>query len=235
MPRNKSANNDQNMEDPIELLNRISEVARSMQCLNCGNALDMARLFCSDLCAETAKTIRYGRTIHKDGRIHRPDVAEAWEIKWAWAMNGMAYPKHQRKITAAVRDLVFERAAGRCQKCGGVATEIDHLNKPEFKDDPNHPDNLQALCAECHRKKSLAGFTQKPFSELPENIQQRILELTSRLEAPVPQRLCDDETVWSTIWSQILSERRHYLQDLEDGLYDDDRLYNEEELRYWEF
>ena len=226
------------MEDKTDLLKRICEAAISLQCLNCGDPVDTdgpARLFCSELCKQIAKTIRYGRAIHKDGRIQRPDVAEAWEIKWAWAINGKAYPRHQLKVAAEVRNLVFERAAGRCQTCGGTATEIDHLNKPEFRDDPNHPDNLQALCAECHRKKSLSGFIQKSFSELPEDIQQRVVELTHRLEATTPQRLCDDEMLWPTIWRQILNERRQYIRDFEDGLHDDERLYNEEYLRYWEF
>jgi 5-methylcytosine-specific restriction endonuclease McrA len=205
------------MEDPTKLQNMISEAARSLQCLNCGRAIDTdgsVRLFCSDLCKEVSRTIRYGRAIHKDGRINRPDVAETWEIKCAWAINGMVYPRNQREVKGEVRNLVFERAAGCCQECGGVATEIDHLNKPEFIDDINHPDNLQVLCSDCHRKKSLTGFTPTPFSELPGDMQERILELTSRLDSPVPQRLCDDEVVWPTIWNRILKERRQYMKKL---------------------
>jgi hypothetical protein len=48
-------------------------------CANCLERLpdDVDGLFCSELCAQAASTIRYWRRIVRDGRIHQPDRREA--------------------------------------------------------------------------------------------------------------------------------------------------------------
>lgn len=45
---------------------------------------------------------------------------------------------------------VLRRDGGTCQLCGAPATEVDHINAG----DNHHPNNLQAICTTCHRRKS---------------------------------------------------------------------------------
>jgi 5-methylcytosine-specific restriction endonuclease McrA len=49
------------------------------------------------------------------------------------------------------REIVFQRDNGRC-KCGRAATEVDHI----IPGNDHDLDNLQAICTDCHRKKTSA-------------------------------------------------------------------------------
>lgn len=227
-----------------EIIDRCIDLAISLTCPNCDSEVEGDRqLFCSETCRKAAEIIRYGRRIHKDGRINQPDVAAQWRISRAWLDSGKAYPKRERAVAPETRALVLERDGNRCQICGLTASqatgnnrlEIDHLNKPEFKDNQNHPDNLQVLCSRCHREKSIASLRLIMLSELPEERQLHVLDMDARLKSVTPLRLCDDEEHWKAIYRMIFHERLKYLKDLEDGKYDDDSLYDESYIRYQDF
>jgi len=58
---------------------------------------------------------------------------------------------------AATRRSVFARAGWRCQSCGSSARlECDHVVPLDQGGAAWNPENLQALCRECHARKSAA-------------------------------------------------------------------------------
>ena len=74
----------------------------NLECLNCDQPIDGAKLFCSSLCRQTAKTVRYARAVQTDGRIARADVAEAVRIKIGSILGG-GYPDQERRLSEAKR------------------------------------------------------------------------------------------------------------------------------------
>lgn len=60
------------------------------------------------------------------------------------------------RLKAAVK----ARDAGRCQECGGVGTEVDHIKLrgdniiDGVPTDDHSMDNLQLLCTQCHARKT---------------------------------------------------------------------------------
>jgi 5-methylcytosine-specific restriction endonuclease McrA len=170
-------------------------------CLNCDRAVENpGELFCSDLCREMAKVIRYGRAVHADRRIKQPDVAEALRIKVGIVVGG-GYPQRERRLGDDQRQQIFERDDGMCRDCGAPATEIDHIGPP-IDGDINHPDNLQALCNQCHRAKTLSRF--RPIES--EEERHRSLEINARIHAPEPLRICDAGD-WKGRWPMLKAER----------------------------
>ena len=60
-------------------------------CLNSDQSFEVTgqvKLFCSELCKEEAKFVRYFRRCSHDGRINQADVQEALEIRFAHIMAG---------------------------------------------------------------------------------------------------------------------------------------------------
>lgn len=68
-----------------------------------------------------------------------------------------------------VRELVLERAGGRCQstayghRCTDPATDVDHIiplgmggSRYDPLNERNRASNLQALCRDCHSAKTLS-------------------------------------------------------------------------------
>src|SRR5258708_6387928 len=168
--------------------------------LNCDQPIrsnEQARLYCSDLCGEEAKTVRYVRGCNRDGRAEQPEVREAIQIRLAMVIGG-GYPERERSLPRSVREEVFARDGRRCRRCGQPGRDIDHI-----KGSSNEIMNLQLLCGPCHNKKTLEGLV--PVS--PEHRQKRN-ELLSRINARKPKRPCDDEVNWKTLYLEILSERR---------------------------
>lgn len=53
-----------------------------------------------------------------------------------------------------VRRSVLERDRDRCRQCGRPASEVDHRVELVDGGEPFDPNNLQALCADCHQAKS---------------------------------------------------------------------------------
>ena len=169
-------------------------------CFNCDGPVEQAKdLFCSELCQQTAKTVRYARAVYADGRIERPDVAEALKIRIGIVVGG-GYPEKARRLTVGQRQAIFDRDGGVCQECGAQATEIDHIGPP-IAGGINHPDNLQALCKECHRK-TLSRF--RPI-ETDEEL-HRAREIYLRVHAPEPIRICDAAD-WKDRWRTLRKER----------------------------
>ena len=81
------------------------------------------------------------------GSSHKRGYGYAWRVK---------------------RKAVMEAYGGLCVACRLVgvitaATEVDHII-PKAKGGSDDESNLQPLCSECHRKKSLAdkGYRTKP-------------------------------------------------------------------------
>ena len=119
-------------------------------CANCLQQLpdDEEGLFCSELCSQTASTIRYWRRIVRDGRIEQPDVRLAIRTRVAHLLAG-GYQEAARRLSPTSRVQVWERDGGRCVLCGQPGAEIDHIT-----DDSRELGNLQLLYAACHRAKT---------------------------------------------------------------------------------
>lgn len=50
------------------------------------------------------------------------------------------------------RTRILDRDGHRCTKCGRHADEVDHITRGAG----DHPDNLRAMCAACHKAKTTA-------------------------------------------------------------------------------
>lgn len=108
-------------------------------CFNCDKPVTEPKLFCSLLCQEEGKTVRYIRAVTRDGRINQLDAAEAVKIRKAILLGG-GYPRQKRRLSPEVRQVIFERDTHKCQVCGGQATEIDHLDN-SLAEGVNEPAN----------------------------------------------------------------------------------------------
>jgi 5-methylcytosine-specific restriction endonuclease McrA len=180
-------------------------------CVNCDRPIEHPRfpyLYCSQLCRQEAKYVRYSRSVLKDGRIEQPDVQEALSIRLASILGG-GYPERERHLTPEAREAAFLRDGSRCRICGAAATEIDHIGPP-IGGDINHPDNLQ-LCGPCHRQKTVESFQIVTRESDPEKwawCEEQKDRLMARVLAPQPMRPCDDETNRETEWHFVAQERK---------------------------
>jgi 5-methylcytosine-specific restriction endonuclease McrA len=159
------------------------------------------RLFCSELCRQTADLIRYWRGISRDGRIENPDVKTALRTRVALLLAG-GYPEQARRLSSEIRQQVWERGQGLCCQCGNPGQEIDHI-----KGDSPLLSNLQLLCSPCHQRKTAAQM-------VPASAQhQRMIEKLrcERVAPDEPVLLCDDRDQWATIERRLRKERRQRL------------------------
>src|SRR5438045_4023628 len=83
-------------------------------CPNCDKLLTEAKLYCSELCRQEAKFIRYARSCRSDGRDLQPDVRDAIQIRLALILGG-GYPEQARQLPDSIRQAVIERDGGRCK------------------------------------------------------------------------------------------------------------------------
>ncbi|GIH02915.1 hypothetical protein Rhe02_09820 [Rhizocola hellebori] len=172
-------------------------------CASCLQQLpnQVERLFCSELCRQTAEVIRYWRAIVRDGRIENSDVSYALQTRVAHLLAG-GYPKQKRHLSDEIRQQVWARDEGRCRGCGNPGEEIDHIHG-----DSADLANLQLLCAPCHHRKTEqrmvpAGAEQKSYIAALQR---------SRVAPQSPLLLCDDHERWSTIERTLRKERREGL------------------------
>jgi hypothetical protein len=138
--------------------------------------------------------IRYIRTKISEGRADEPDVSEAIEMKMASVLGG-GYPAKARRVSAQVRRETMERDNFTCRLCGAAATEIDHIAGSS-----NNPNNLRALCKQCNMK-----LAQEKFEPTDAAGQRKAVEIWRRIDAETPERLCDDEKSWNSLWRKLKS------------------------------
>lgn len=157
-------------------------------CANCFEELPdrVDGLFCSELCRQTAETVRYFRRVTRDSRIDQPDVQAALNTRFAHLLAG-GYDKSGRHLTASIRREVRERDSGRCVLCGATGEEIDHIDGSG-----SDLENLQLLCKDCHRAKTAARM--QPVTAEQRGALQQLLH--DRVKPNPPVLLCDDEVAW---------------------------------------
>lgn len=186
-------------EDELEHLTQYP-----FPCPNCLQLTDGLSLFCSELCKQECKTVRYARACKKDDRDKDEKVKEAIKIRIAHILGG-GYPEKERLLPKSLKDKVLNRDKGLCQKCGDKGTEIDHI-----KGSSDDIGNLQLLCTTCHKYKTASNF-------IPVTIEDdfdawlKAQELQARIELDRPIKLADNENKWKTIWREIASKRRQFI------------------------
>jgi len=162
-------------------------------CANCDAPASVASpLYCSELCKQTAKMIRYTRNKFSEGRSDEPDVMEAIEMKMASVLGG-GYPAKARQVSVQLRRTIMERDKSTCRLCESPATEIDHIVGSS-----NDPRNLRALCKPCNMK-----LAQAKFGPTDADGEQKAAVIWRRIYAHTPERLCDDEKVWISLWRKL--------------------------------
>src|SRR5947209_4905346 len=181
-------------------------------CLNCDQPMTLTtvvKLYCSDLCSDEAKFIRYFRARRSDGRINQPDIQEALQIRMGHILAG-GYKERERRLPDPVRRTIFARDKSLCQECGQPGTDIDHIEGSS-----NELENLQVLCKPCHNEKTLSKFRPLPpeDEEGGAEIHAKRASLLLRVHSLMPQRACDDEEGWNTLSRQLMLERRQALRD----------------------
>lgn len=179
------------------------------QCANCMMELadEVEGLFCSELCRQTAETVRYWRRVSRDGRLGQPDVKETLRTRVAHLLAG-GYNRPVRRLAKSTRDAIWARDGGRCVVCGHPGEEIDHI-------DGDSPDlaNLQLLCKDCHHAKTATRIVPATSEQM---VVIKKLE-RERVAPDVPLLLCDDEVEWAKGWSSLKMARRREFIDEADA------------------
>ena len=151
-------------------------------CANCGVLIQGGQnLFCTELCRQAAKAVRYARGVLADGRFKHLDVEEAVAIKIAFVAGG-GYNERGRRLTTEQRVAVKERSGGLCVQCGAAGEEIDHI----MGSSPS-PENLQLLCRPCHQAKTNQSLLPAPV----EMVRLVHRPLWRRIMRDVPQQPSD--------------------------------------------
>jgi 5-methylcytosine-specific restriction endonuclease McrA len=174
-------------------------------CPNCDRRIEEAVLFCSELCRNEAKFVRYFRACVADGRFFEPVVQEALRIRLAFILGG-GYPERSRHISRELRQSVIARDQGRCRVCGVPGDQVDHISGST-----NTPENLQVLCRRCHNVKTVQRFVKNSRDTHPGEWAKRE-SLLSRVHVVRPDRLCDS-TEWNNLWQSILDARREIVKN----------------------
>ncbi len=177
-----------------------SLIAYPFPCMNCDKTIPEAVLFCSPLCREEAKFVRYYRACIQDGRIEQPDIHEALQIRLAHILAG-GYRADLRQLSDALRKAVIDRDHGRCRRCGAAANQIDHVDG-----DSHDLDNLQLLCVRCHNEKTKAHLVPISPDTHPEE-SAKADAMLCRVFSSRPSRLCDGSE-WDSLWRVVYALRR---------------------------
>lgn len=129
-----------------------SRLKETLECVNCGKEINVegSGIYCSEYCGQMAGTVRYvrrGIAAEREGNIE-------FQIGLGDRLNHLpngGYPARDRLLSKGIRDAIFERDNRICRICCvKPAEQIDHISGSS-----NDPSNLQAVCADCNRKKSL--------------------------------------------------------------------------------
>lgn len=191
------------------------------RCVNCdGGGVALTKpLYCSTRCRQSAGLVRYVRGARADGRWDQADVREAIQMRLAMVLGG-GYPESMRRVPAATRRAVFDRAAGHCEDCGrvldfdgssgdpGATATIQHV-----AGNSNELDNLKAFCRRCNNADAQAKFV--PVApDSPEAL--AAAELKARWLAVRPSRPCDDHQSWDSTWKRLASEAKEEIRAQED-------------------
>ena len=161
-------------------------------------------LFCSEICSEFARAVRYHRRVLADGRIGQPDVQAAVSVRMAYALWGEAPAK---PLMAMTRAALFAAKGDRCLSCRAPATDVDHVVSAASGD--NSLANLQPLCHSCHLEKTLSSPVPWDTSSGDAIARHERREATywARVRAQPSLRVCDDERTWPFGWRTALSTR----------------------------
>lgn len=201
-------------------------------CANCDSPDVTVKtpLFCSQWCRQVAEFVRYARACHRDGRDQRPDVKEAIKMRAAMVLGGGGYPQRERRVSREVRAAVFERAEGKCESCGRVLDFDGNSGDPDavatiqhLKDNSSDLDNLRAFCRRCNITDAQSRFVPVEDGTVPAAIAK---ELSIRVAASEPLRLCDDDQQWKTIWQGLSRKAKAVIEEreLEEEAYGDEDL-----------
>jgi len=187
-------------------------------CANCVEPLpdEVAGLFCSPLCKQTAEFVRYWRRVTRDGRYEQPDVREAVYARVAHLLGG-GYDAAARYLNHDARKQVKTRDGGLCRRCGKPGEEIDHIDG-----DSPAPGNLQLLCKVCHHGKT----AERMHPASPEQQMRVAVLYATRVKPGVPVLLADDGGCWQHEWLGLRKERstrlEHGITFLDHDLDDED-------------
>ena len=78
------------------------------------------------------------------------------------SVNNMMKSKSRRRVTPLTKKIVASNQQWKCKKCQETldfSYEIDHI-VPLYGGGSNDVNNLQALCRNCHGKKTLLGINK---------------------------------------------------------------------------
>ena len=183
-------------------------------CVCCGSTIPWDRkrkVFCSDLCKEESKHVRYFRSCLSKGIQDRPDIKLVWRQRLAH-LNSGGYIALGRRISNETRAKIREKFQNLCAHCNveTVNGEIDHISGSG-----DEISNLQLLCWDCHMEKSQTNLREVAIDD------PRALEISeynraffSRVHAKNP-RICDDHVTWKIDVMDLIKKRREeYFQSL---------------------
>ena len=128
------------------------------RCVVCGTEFETRSTkkdYCSTMCKQSM-------LIKKDGSIVRQCLACGEEFN---SRNGALYCSHQCRIRKQhlnrsnlhvlrrdVREYFFEKFNFKCVECGNIGRDLHHI-VPLYCDGPDEEENIELLCADCHKKK----------------------------------------------------------------------------------
>ena len=180
----------------------------TLECLHCAEEMPpfvKPRLYCSLACEQEAELVRYVRRCSLDRCIEQADVQLAVKIRMAHIMAG-GYDRKSRNLSRETKIEVLQRSKGKCEQCGKVGHDIDHIEGP-----CGDLSNLQFLCKDCHDKKTQLSIAPvEPGTERYEFIKARTERFWRFVEAEKPERVCHDQENWSSVWRQYQKERKAF-------------------------
>jgi len=186
---------------PLNFEQEASNLKFYLKCVNCNKEIHEAALYCGDYCKQLAGTIRYIRKAVVENRIKKVDIQQGIGIRLLM-LRGSGYPTKARRLSDEQRQMIFERDSYKCQICGALATQIDHISG--HSDDPS---NLRALCADCNRREAFRN-ARPATTEEQAFIKQMNRDMAFRIAAPVPLRACDDYERWNKLQASVRGARR---------------------------